>query len=222
MLRPVIPRVKICCIASVEEARLAINYGADALGLVSDMPSGPGILTDEAARAIAAIAPPTIDTFLLTSRTTAPDIADHARYCQTTTVQVVQHIDPAELEHLHRLLPGIRLVQVIHVENEGALELIPAYTDHVSAFLLDSGRPSLAVPELGGTGRTHDWSISAQFVEQSEKPVFLAGGLDPHNVAQAITTVQPFGLDLCSGIRTNQQLDETKLSAYVKQIRNVR
>lgn len=214
-----IPRMKICCIASEAEAQLAVSYGADALGLVTDMPSGPGIVSDETTRAIAANAPPTIDTFLLTSRTTAADIADHVRYCRTTTVQIVQHIEPAELEQLRRLLPATRLVQVIHVEDEQALDLIPVYTNHIHAFLLDSGRPSLAVPELGGTGRTHDWAISAAFVERSTKPVFLAGGLDPNNVAQAITQVQPFGLDLCSGIRTNGKLDASKLSAYVSEIK---
>lgn len=209
------PRLKICCISSTQEADLAIRYGAHALGLVAAMPSGPGPIHDDEIRWIASRVPPGVDTFLLTSRTTADDIADHVRYCGCTTVQVVQHIAPAESQKLAALIPSVRRVQVIHVEDEDALTLIDAYQPHIHAFLLDSGRPNNALPEFGGTGRPHDWQISARFVNQAQKPVFLAGGLTPENVREAVTVVAPFGLDLCSGVRTDGQLDEAKLSAYV-------
>lgn len=212
------PRLKICCISSVEEATLAIRYGAHALGFVADMPSGPGTIDDAEIRAIAAVTPPGVDTCLLTSRTTADSIADHARYCGCSTVQIVQQIPPAELAKLAAILPGTRRVQVIHVEGRQALDEIPAYEPFVHAFLLDSGRPNQAIPEFGGTGRAHDWNISAEFVKRSSKPVFLAGGLNPENVREALVRVAPYGLDLCSGIRTgtDRALDETKLAAYVK------
>lgn len=195
---------------------LAISAGADALGLVGEMPSGPGPIDDDTAREIARRIPPPVATFLLTSRRTGADIVDHVRYCETNTVQVVSHIEPSEYATISAGLPTTRLVQVIHVEDDSALELIDAYEPFVHAFLLDSGRPNASVVELGGTGRAHDWSISRRIVERSAKPVFLAGGLNPGNVREAIDTVRPYGLDLCSGVRTDDKLDPDKLGAFMQ------
>lgn len=207
-------RVKVCCISSVEEAQLAIAHGADALGLVGEMPSGPGVIDDHLAREIARLTPPCVETFLLTSRVTGDAIADHVEYCGTTTVQIVQHINPAEYSALIERLPTVRRVQVIHVEDRSALDLIAAYEPYVHAFLLDSGRPNADVVELGGTGRTHDWGISAEFIGATGRPVFLAGGLSPGNVADAIDSVAPFGVDLCSGVRTENRLDAQLLDTF--------
>ncbi|KAB0324382.1 phosphoribosylanthranilate isomerase [Janthinobacterium sp. PLB04] len=214
-------RIKICCIASIDEAQLAIAAGADALGLVAAMPSGPGPIPDARIAQIAAWTPPPVATFLLTSETTAQAIAEHVRATQPSTVQIVSHIDPGEVAQLASLLPHVRRVQVIHVEGPQALELIPAYAPHVHAFLLDSGRPGAAVPELGGTGRTHDWSISARFVRASPRPVFLAGGLDDTNVADALRQVRPYGIDLCSRVRTDGKLDVMKLALLMAAVRDV-
>ncbi|WP_445192835.1 phosphoribosylanthranilate isomerase [Sphingomonas sp. Tas61C01] len=208
-------RIKVCCIASTSEATIAIEYGADALGLVARMPSGPGPIADGAIAEVTAFVPPPVATFLLTAETTAEAIAAHIRVTHPTTVQVVSHIDPVESEKLAALEPHIRRVQVIHVEGPEALDLIPAYAPYVHAFLLDSGRPNAAVAELGGTGRAHDWAVSAAFVRATERPVFLAGGLSAANVADAIKQVRPYGLDLCSGVRTDGQLDPEKLAAFV-------
>ncbi|MEM8837157.1 MAG: phosphoribosylanthranilate isomerase [Pseudomonadota bacterium] len=208
-------KIKICCIASEEEAEIAIDAGADALGLVAQMPSGPGPISDGEIAKIAAFVPPPVATFMLTSETTADAIADHVDRTGPSTVQIVSHIAEAEAAKLAALKPYIRRVQVIHVEDESVLDLIPVYAPHVHAFLLDSGRPSAATPELGGTGREHDWAVSRAFVEKSPKPVFLAGGLRPDNVAEAIQTVRPFGVDLCSGVRTDDRLDPEKLAAFV-------
>jgi len=208
-------RVKICCMASIAEMRLAVAHGADCVGLVGDMPSGLGVITDTLARDIARAAPPGISAILLTSRTEAQDIADHVAFCGVNTVQIVNHIDPAVHERLDELIPAVRRLQVVHVESEEALRLIPFYRDRVHGFLLDSGRPKAAVPELGGTGRTHDWAISAEFVRRSPLPVFLAGGLNPANVAEAIRLVRPYGVDLCSGLRSPLLLDESKLRAFM-------
>ena len=210
--------VKVCCIASIEEAQLAISFGADALGLVGEMPSGPGIIDDDLTREIAAITPSTVETFLLTSRQTGDDIVDHVRYCGTTTVQIVQHIEPDEYAQIIRKLPNVRRVQVIHVEDESALDLIEQYETYVHAFLLDSGRPSAALAELGGTGRTHNWQISRKFVQRSPKPVYLAGGLTPNNVNDALAAVEPFGVDICSGVRTDNKLDGDLLNQFTKNI----
>lgn len=198
---------------------MAIAAGADALGLVARMPSGPGPIPDAVIAEVAAAVPPPVATFLLTAETTADAISAHIRATRPTTVQVVSHIAPAEAARLAALEPHVRRVQVIHVEGTDALDLIDAYAPHVHAFLLDSGRPNAAIAELGGTGRRHDWSISERFVKQSPLPVFLAGGLSADNVADAIRLVRPFGLDLCSGVRSDGRLDPEKLRDFMQAAR---
>jgi phosphoribosylanthranilate isomerase len=211
-------RVKVCCIASIEEAELACSLGADALGLVGAMPSGPGVIDDDLAREIALAAPPPVGTFLLSSRELGGALADHVERCGSTAVQVVRHVSIEAHRVLDARVPRVRRVQVIHVEDARAIDLADVYAPHVHAFLLDSGRPSASVPELGGTGRVHDWEISAEFVRRSPRPVFLAGGLTPENVARAIERVRPFGLDVCSGVRTNGRLDAAKLRSFMKSV----
>lgn len=213
------PIVKICCIASVEEALLALGAGARALGLVSAMPSGPGVIGDEAIAAIATAVrrhAPAADTFLLTARTRAEAIAEQHAAAGTTTLQLVDHVPHDELRRLRALRPQARLVQVIHVRDAAALEEARAAAPHVDALLLDSGNPALAVKELGGTGRTHDWTLSRRIRDAVHPlPLFLAGGLHAGNVAAAIATVRPHGLDLCSKVRTEGRLDAGKLGAFM-------
>jgi phosphoribosylanthranilate isomerase len=212
-------RIKACCMASVAEMQLAVAAGADAVGLVARMPSGPGPIADGLIAEIALAVPPPIAAFLLTSETRADAIADHVQRTGAPVVQIVSHIDPEESAQLARHLPRVRRVQVIHVESDDALARIQAYAPHVHAFLLDSGRPGAAIPTLGGTGDTHDWAISARFVAASPRPVFLAGGLNAGNVGAAIAQVRPFGVDVCSGIRSNGTLDMAKLNAFVAAVR---
>lgn len=212
-------RVKICCISSVEEARLAVRHGADALGLVSHMPSGPGVIGDDLIRDIAAHVPPPVATFLLTSRSDVDAIVEQQRHCRVTTLQLVDALAEGSHARLRKALPGIGIVQVIHVRGPEAIEEARACAEHVDALLLDSGNPSLAVKELGGTGRTHNWDISRKLVDSVPVPVFLAGGLKPDNAGDAIARVRPFGLDLCSGVRTDDKLDEAKLRAFMQAVR---
>lgn len=216
--------IKICCIADAGEARMARAAGADALGLVSAMPSGPGVIADdhiaEVARVVrseaAAAATAAARTFLLTARTRADAIAEQHARCGTTTLQLVDHVSPAELQRLRALCPGVELVQVIHVTGEAALPQALAAAPWVDAVLLDSGNPALAVKQLGGTGRTHDWAMSRRIRDALHPlPVWLAGGLHAGNAAAAVQQVRPHGLDLCSGVRTGGRLDAAKLEAFV-------
>ena len=213
------PALKICCIASVDEAHIAIAHGASALGLVSAMPSGPGVIDEALIAEIAAQVPPTVDTFLLTALQDAEAIVAQHRRCCTRTLQLVDHVPHGELLRLRAALPGIRLVQVIHVSGAASIEAADAVAPFVDALLLDSGNPALAVKQLGGTGRVHDWTLSARIRARVGVPVFLAGGLRPENVAQAVATVRPYGLDLCSGVRSDGRLDATKLARFVAALR---
>jgi phosphoribosylanthranilate isomerase len=208
-------RVKICCISSLQEAQIAIAAGADALGLVGQIPSGPGIIGDDLARAIVAATPPPVATFMLTSETTADGILAHHARVGASTIQLVDAVLPGTYAQLRAALPAIKLVQVIHVVDDASVTEARSLAPNVDALLLDSGNPALRVKELGGTGRVHNWQLSRQIVMQSSVPVFLAGGLRPDNVRQAINSVGSFGLDLCSGVRTNGQLDPEKLRAFM-------
>ncbi|MHB8930750.1 MAG: phosphoribosylanthranilate isomerase [Melioribacteraceae bacterium] len=214
-------RVKICCISSIEEAQLAIKYGASALGLVSTMPSGPGVISEELIEEIAKKIPPGIATFLLTSKQSVEEIIEQQRRCKTNTVQICDNIVQGNYNQLKKALPGIKIVQVIHITGEEALDEAIEVSKNVDALLLDSGNQKLAVKELGGTGRTHDWTISRKIVESVKVPVFLAGGLNAENVADAVQHVKPFGVDICSGVRTNGKLDERKVKSFFANLNTV-
>lgn len=213
-------RVKICCISSIEEAQLAIKYGASALGLVSSMPSGPGVIDEDLIDEIAQTVPPGVSTFLLTSLQNTDEIIEQHRKCNTNTIQICDHLLEGNHKKLKKELPAIKIVQVVHViGNESIKEAIEVSKD-VDALLLDSGNQKLAVKELGGTGRIHDWSLSKKINESVKIPIFLAGGLNPANVSEAIRIVKPFGLDLCSGVRTDNKLDENKLKLFFDNVSN--
>jgi phosphoribosylanthranilate isomerase len=207
-------RIKICCIKSEYEARTAIEFGASAIGLVGRMPSGPGPIPDKLIRQIAETVPPPVATFLLTSETSVSEIIEHHHRTNTNTIQIVDSLSSGTYRELKAALPGVKIVQVIHVIDEKSVDEALGISEMVDAILLDSGNPKLKVKELGGTGRVHNWKLSRQIRENSKCPVFLAGGLNPENVRQAIEEVQPFAIDVCSGVRTNGNLDSQKLELF--------
>lgn len=212
------PKIKICCISSLEEAFLAIILGADALGLVGNMPSGPGVIADELISQISKHIPPPIATFLLTSERKASDIIAHHQKVQTNTIQLVDSLLEMDYAKIREAIPAVKIVQVIHVLNEKQIDEALEIEPWVDAILLDSGNPNLKVKILGGTGNAHDWKLSRKIREAVKKPVFLAGGINAQNVKQAIEEVNPYGIDLCSSVRTNGQLDASKLDIFFKAI----
>jgi len=216
-----VPKVKICCISSTEEARTAIKSGASALGLVGDMPSGPGVISDALIREITQSIPPPVASFLLTCHTDARSIIMHYALVHTNTIQLVDVLEPEIYVQLREALPGVKLVQVVHVLGEESVEEAQRAAGQADAILLDSGNPHLKVKELGGTGRIHDWVISRKIRESISKPLFLAGGLNSENVREAIEVVQPFGVDVCSGVRTNGHLDPYKLEKFLDAVGKV-
>ena len=212
------PKIKICCISSLEEAFLAIKHGADALGLVGNMPSGPGVIADELISQITKHVPPPIATFLLTSERKASDIIAHHQKVQTNTIHIVDSLLEMDYAKIREAIPTVKIVQVIHVLNEKQIDEALEIEPWVDAILLDSGNPNLKVKILGGTGNSHDWKLSRKIREAVNKPVFLAGGINAQNVQQAIAEVNPYGIDLCSSVRTNGQLDASKLDIFFKAI----
>ncbi len=208
------PRIKICCINSIEEAKTAIESGASALGLVAKMPSGPGPIPDDLIRQIAMNVPPPVGTFLLTSETSVEMIIKHHQRTNTNTIQIVDSLKTGTYKQLKDALPSVKIVQVIHVRDEKSVDEAISISEMVDAILLDSGNPDLKIKELGGTGRVHNWKLSRQIRDNSRCPIFLAGGLRAENVRHAIEEVHPFAVDVCSGVRTNGKLDKQKLTDF--------
>ncbi len=215
------PRIKICCIQSIHEAAMAVRHGASAIGFVSKMPSGPGPIPESLIAEISSTVPPGVATFLLTSLTEVGEIVAQQRRCMTDTVQLTDRLRSGTYADLREALPGIHIVQVIHVNGESAIQQARELANQVHAVLLDSGNPNLPIKQLGGTGRTHNWEISRRIKEAIDIPVFLAGGLRADNVSDAIRIVRPFGVDVCSGVRKNDLLDDRKLAAFCNAVRNV-
>lgn len=212
------PRVKICCISTTQEAKTAIEHGASALGLVGPMPSGPGCITDDVIFEIAKTVPPPVATFLLTCETTADAIINHHKKTLTNTIQIVDELSTRAYQKIREALPAVKIVQVIHVIDEQSIDEAVEISEEVDALLLDSGNPKLAIKELGGTGRVHNWLLSRKIVEQAKVPVFLAGGINENNVKEALDKVNPFGFDLCSSVRTDGKLDTAKLDRFFKAV----
>lgn len=207
-------QVKICCIASVAEAQLAVAHGAAAVGLVSAMPSGPGVIGEPRIREIVGALPDGATSFLLTAETEPRKIVEQQGRIGAHCLQLVDWVPAAAHREVARALPGVTLVQVIHVADERSVDQAREAAATADALLLDSGRPDAPARELGGTGRVHNWSLSRRIVEAVAKPVWLAGGLVPENVGAAIAAVRPFGVDVCSGLRTGKALDKAKVESF--------
>jgi phosphoribosylanthranilate isomerase len=214
--------VKVCCIQDEDELRLAAEAGATFVGLVGAMPSGPGPLPDQNIARIASAAPADLATVLLTSRTDPSDIVAHVRDTGVDAVQIVRAV-PAETRWAVRAaLRDVTIFQVVHVEGLDAVDEARGAAEGADYVLLDSGRPSASIAELGGTGRTHDWSVSARIVDESPVPVLLAGGLRPENVAAAVAVVRPWGVDVCSGVRgADGRLSDGRLRLFLEQVHGV-
>lgn len=213
-------RIKVCCIQDSGELDLAVRYGASAVGLVSAMPSGPGVIPEGRISALIPAVPATVSAFLLTAKTEPAEVVEQGRRFRPDVIQLVDRVPAGAYERIRAELPGIGIAQVIHVAGAGSVEEARELAPEVDMLLLDSGRPDAEVKELGGTGRTHDWSVSREIREAVDVPVWLAGGLSPENAADAVAAVDPHGVDVCSGLRPDGSLDEGLLARFVEAVRS--
>jgi phosphoribosylanthranilate isomerase len=212
-------RIKICCIQNEDELHAAARTGADVVGLVSHMPSGPGVIDDETIVRLVDAAPETVRTCLLTSLQDPEEIALQVGAAGADLVQLCDAVNPGALAMLRQQIPATKLMQVVHVRDRTSIDEAIRLCTYVDALLLDSGRPDVERRKLGGTGRTHDWEVSREIVEAVPVPVFLAGGLTPENVADAIAAVGPYGVDVCTGIRDGLALNYDRLDAFARAVR---
>ncbi len=211
--------IKICCIQSADEAKLAFAAGVDAVGLVSDMPSGPGPIPDWRIRNVISAFPDGM-TVLLSSRTSADGIREHVNYCRPAALQLVDHVSPEIRESVKAEFPDLAIIQVVHVKCEEAVAALAEAVPCANMLLLDSGNPDAeSGRQLGGTGRAHDWTLSARIIRKCPIPVWLAGGLTPENVGKAIGLTRPLGVDVCSGLRPNGALDPEILGRFVSSVK---
>jgi phosphoribosylanthranilate isomerase len=214
-------RIKICCMASIGEAALALEAGADALGFVMRMPSGPGPIAESLAGEIIATVPAGVPTFMLTSEIEAKPIVAQLRATGANTVQIVDYVTPGTRHRLRDAMPELRIVQVVHVTGPESVDEACIAAETSDMILLDSGNPTAKIKELGGTGRVHDWAVSRAIREALEIPLWLAGGLRAENVREAIDAVRPYGVDVCSGVRTGGPLDAQKVQAFTSAVRGI-
>jgi len=213
-------KIKICCIGSHNEAQLAADAGASGIGLVSAMPSGPGIIDEATIAAIISNAPSNVETILLSSQTDYKGLAQQIDKCRPDTVQLVDRVEQTVIKRLREKFNSLSVMEVLHVTGPASQHKAQYVESNADLLLLDSGNPALAIKELGGTGRVHNWQVSAEIVRDAALPVYLAGGLNQNNLATAIDNVRPYGVDVCSGVRTEGQLDVGKLYAFTAAVIN--
>jgi len=209
--------LKICGIQAASEAAAAAEAGATALGFLLGLTHWAGDETtpDAAATTIRTL-PPHIEPVLVTHLLDEAAIADLARGIGARAIQVHDDLSPAGLRRLRALAPGLRLVKAVHVTGPEAAGKAAEYAGVADALLLDSR----TADRLGGTGRTHDWSLSREIVRASPVPVYLAGGLRPENVTEAIARVRPAGVDVNSGVEDESgRKDTRKMRAFVARAR---
>jgi len=212
-------RVKICCIKTPDELKTVAKYGIDCVGFVSNMPSGPGIISDKEIRRLVEATPEEVDTFLLTSLTNPEEIVEQQKFCKTKTIQLCNPLEIDSLKKLREISDNVKIVGVVHVLGEDSIRRANEMSKYVDAILLDTGNPCENPKKLGGTGRTHNWDISKEICKQISNPIYLAGGLNYVNVSSAIEKVRPYGVDICCGVRTaDDRLDEEKLKLFLKAI----
>lgn len=213
-----LPKVKICCISSEEEAELAVSYGASAIGLVGPIPDEEPKITNEDIARISQSVPPPIASFLLTSETSTNSIIKHHEEVHTPVIQLVGDVPTTAYKNIRKQLPGVKLVQVLYVEDETAVDRAMEIAPHTDALLLDCGDPDTEGKILGRKENPHNWEIARTIVQESTVPVFLSGELNTHNISQAIDVVQPYGIDVCTGVRSGDELDKQKLYALMQTV----
>jgi phosphoribosylanthranilate isomerase len=197
----------------IDDARAAVEAGADAVGCLVGLDyDAPDRVEPEAARTIFAAMPPFITRVLVTHRTTVGDVVALARATGAAAAQLHGDFPLASIPELRRALPYMGIVKCVHVVDEASIDEALRAAEAADAVLLDSR----TADRIGGTGRVHDWSISARIVARSPKPVILAGGLTPENVREAIERVAPWGVDVNSGVRRpDGRKSQARIAAFV-------
>lgn len=214
-------RVKVACIRDAEEARRAVSFGAAAIGMAAENPAGGPSLTEDQIRAVTESVPDSVGTFLMTTRRSAPDLARLARNTGVNTLQLWDEPEPDAYAHLRSAIPGLSIVQSIAVVGPEAVDRAIEVASLVDALVLDSAHRAAPARWEHQHGRTHDWQLSRRITEEVGIPVILSGGLSHRNVADAIRAVRPYGVEVCTGVRTKGALDTTLLVQFLEGLERI-
>ena len=214
-------KVKICANKSIEDASMSIDAGADIIGiLVGQVHTSNDFVDKETAKEIADFAKEKCDISLVTHLTDADEIIELSKYIGNNVIQLHSDIVEDEVEKIVKELPDVKLVRLIHISSEGEICSDYKSMKYADYYLLDSF--NLNTNQVGGTGLTHDWNKSRELIEKLDKPTFLAGGLNPDNVKQAIEIVRPYGVDVNSGCKNSEgRKDREKVREFVFNAKNV-
>lgn len=200
-------RVKICGITRVEDALLACELGADAIGMVLT-PSSPRCVTPARAREIREALPAFVTAVLLVHDLPAAQVESALRGVQPG---VVQFHGSEDAEFCRRF--GVPYIRALGMDGAVDVRALAAAHPHALGFVLDGHPPG----QQGGRGRTFDWS---RVPHDLGRPVILAGGLNPANVGEAIRAVQPWAVDLASGVEASPGVkDVAKMRAFFAAVR---
>ena len=208
-------KVKICANKNIYDAESSLIAGADIIGLlVGQEHTSNDFIDKEKAKEIVDYVNGRCDVSLVTHLKNADEIISLTKYIGNNIIQLHSNIEEKEVEKIKKELPNVKLVRLIHISKDGEIFSNIERMKYVDYYLLDSF--NLETNQVGGTGLTHDWNKSSEIVKKLDKPVFLAGGLNPDNVQEAISIVNPYGVDVNSGCKTNGIKDRDKVIEFVR------
>ena len=215
-------KVKICANRSIEDAKMSLEAGADIIGiLVGQQHESDDFVDKYTAKEITEYIAKRCDVSLVTHLTNADEIIELTKFIGNNTIQLHSDIEESEVEKIVNALPGVKLVRLIHISQEGKVVTNVNQMRYVDYYLLDSF--NLKTNQVGGTGLTHDWHKSYELIRRLNKPTFLAGGLNPYNVQEAIRISQPYGVDVNSGCKNQYgRKDAEKVKLFIANAKRIR
>ena len=214
-------KVKICANKSIEDAKMSIDAGADIIGILVGQEHTSNDFVDKyTAKKIADFAKGKCDISLVTHLTNADEIIELTKFIGNNVIQLHSDIEEIEVEKIKKEFPNVKLVRLIHVSAEGKICTDYKKIKYADYYLLDSF--NLKTNQVGGTGLIHDWNKSGELIRILDKPTFLAGGLNPNNVADAIKQANPYGVDVNSGCKNDNGIkDKEKVKLFIKNAKGI-
>lgn len=208
-------KVKICANKSIAHAKMCLDAKVDIIGiLVGQQHNSCDFVSKETAKEICDYVNKRCKVSLVTHITNADEIIELTKYIGNTIIQLHSNIKESEVEKIHNKLPNIQLVRLLHISKDGTLKTDINNIKYVDYYLMDSF--NLKTDQVGGTGLTYDWIKAGKIIKKLDKPVFLAGGLNPYNVKEAIKKAHPYGVDVNSGCKLNNEKNALKVKEFTQ------
>lgn len=205
-------KVKICGNASLNDLKIALSAGADAVGFITGTNyKSEDAVTKSCAKKLVLSLPPFVASVAVTHLQNPQDLIDIIDETGCSTLQIQNDVSLEDMDIVKNGLPHTKIIKAVHVTGIEAIEKAEMFSKTADAIILDTKTET----RIGGTGITHDWNISAEIVKRLNKPVILAGGLSPSNLAEAIEKVKPYAVDVHSGVKKNGARDFYLTKSFV-------